>query len=62
MTDTIDTILTEREKEIAIQIIDSAGEIGMTGDGLGIIANRFGFQLKAVADWYYNQKAIAHKS
>ncbi len=62
MTDTIDAILTKREKEIAIQIIDSAGEIGMKGDGLGIIANRFGFQLEAVADWYYNQKAIARKS
>lgn len=55
MVGIIDAILTERQKETTLGIIDVLRKADMMTEALEVISRRFSLQPKAIADWYYSQ-------
>lgn len=52
----IDTILTEHQKQTALDVIDVLRNDDMMTEALEVISRRFALQPKAVADWYYSKR------
>jgi len=53
----IDSILTEKEKETALFVIDSLRKADMMTEALEVVSRRFALQPKALADWYYSKRS-----
>ncbi len=56
MTNIVESILTEKEKTTALEIIDCLRKNNMMTDALGLISRRFSISVRAIADWYYKQR------
>ena len=54
----IDTILTDKERQTALDVINALRKADMMTEALEVISRRFALQPKAVADWYYSQGGI----
>lgn len=56
MINVIDSILTEHEKLVALDVIDALRKANMMTEALEVVSRRFALQPKALADWYYSQR------
>ena len=56
--DGVNCILTAKEREIALGVIDVLREGKMMTEALEVISRRFRLQPRAVADWYYSQRSL----
>ena len=56
--DGVNCILTAKESETALGVIDVLREGKMMTEALEVISRRFRLQPRAVADWYYSQRSL----
>lgn len=45
--------ITDANKQIALDIINTAKKIDMTEDAIELVARRFGFRAEIIRDWYH---------